>query len=756
METSGRLRQDFLHLVLIWSMLIIASMAVLQADFTDGLHILPFAATIALVLGWLLARSTFTDRTVHIYAFIYGLFFVFFLVGTTLPYEGLWQSRVLDLLGRQFDWLRKAVGGGISRDSIIFVIQTTAVFWLLGHLSAWYTFRKPYVWRVVIPTGMVLLSVVYYYNGPRPLLLYMAIYAVLALIFVAVTYLTAEEKDWQADSVRYDRAIQFDFVRAGLLAALLILFVAWSLPALPASASFNEVFAGTNTPWRSFQDTWTRLFSSLRSYEVGADDPYLDTLVLGGPRTVGNTLVMDIQVDKEPPYGAYWQAVVYDTYVDGGWYVTESDSDEMIHYPEDGSLNLPFVASRTVITQTVTNYLPNSSFIYAAPEVLTVDRPVMVNATFDPSGRMLITSLRSRYILRQGDRYQVMSRVSLADATDLRQAGTDYPDWIRRRYLQLPSTITPRTIELAKELTIEHSNPYDKAIAVRDYLRTNINYNDQIKAAPDGAEPVDYVVFDLKEGYCTYYASAMAVMLRSQGIPARLVSGYALGEHDKPSMTYRVRAANAHTWVEVYFPEYGWIHFEPTQSVPIVERPTPGANGQAIGEPAPIIPGASPFLLDDGGLDDFERGDSLLGDMSPDAGSGQGLWGGRVSWLQIVIGMVLLVLTGVVMYAGHRYNYRIEGDIDRSYLRLGDWSRWLGAPWRATQTPYEQADTLIAKAPDGQAPVHNLTRQYVLQQFSMSKTTDDDFDPHQEWRALRPILLKHRILKAFDRFKNRR
>lgn len=735
-------------------MLMITGIAVLQADFTDGLHVIPVVATLALLFGWLLAKSSFAERTVHTFAIIYGLFFVFYLVGTTLPYDGPWRERVLDLITRQFQWLGKAIDGGNSRDGIIFVIQTAAVFWILGYLSAWYTFRKPHVWRVVIPTGLVLLSVVYYYNGPRPLLLYMAIYILLALIFVAVTHLTAEESGWKTSSVRYDRGIQFDFVRAGLLASLLALLVAWSLPALPASASFNEAFSGAGGPWRSFQDNWTRLFSSLRSYGPGASDPYQDTLVLGGPRTVGNTLIMDVQVDKELPYGVYWQAVTYDRYEDGGWHVTENDVDELLHYPEDGPLNVPFAASRTVITQTVTNYLPNSSFIYAAPEVLTTDRPIMVDATFDPDGRMVLTSLRSRFILRQGDQYQVTSRVSLANATDLQQASTAYPQWIRDRYLQLPASITPRTIELAQELTAGLSNPYDKAIAVRDYLRTNIDYNDQINAAPDGADPVDYVVFDLKEAYCTYYASAMAVMLRSQGIPSRLVSGYALGEYHEPSMSYRVRAVNAHTWVEAYFPEYGWIHFEPTQSIPVLERPTTAAGDQTAGGFEPVIPNAEMFGLDDVGLDDVERGDGLLGDLDPDGGGGQELAGGRLSWVQIAIGAIILVLAGVAVYAGNAYNYRIEGDIDRSYLRLGDWARWLGIPWRATQTPYEQADSLLVEVPDGQAPVRNLTRQYVLQRFSMAKSTDDDFDPHQEWRQLRPILLKRRIVKLFSRPKD--
>jgi len=733
-------------------MLLIASIAVLQADLVDGMYVLPIVATLALGAGWLLAKSIFSDRTAHLFALIYGLFFIFFLVGSTLPYEGPWRERVLDLLGRQINWLQKAFSGGTSRDGLIFVIQTTALFWILGYLAAWYTFRRAHVWRVIVPTGVVLLSVVYYYNGPRPLLVYLAIYTLLALVFVAITHLTAEQAEWRRASVRFDRAIRFDFLRAGLIAALLALTLAWSLPGLKASTTISETIAGSGGPWRTFQDTWTRLFSSLRSYGAGTSDPYQDTLMLGGPRSVGQTLVMDVQASKELPYGVYWQAIVYDTYEDGGWQARKSDVEELIHYPDAGPLNVPLSLSRTVITQTVTNYLPNSSFLYAAPEAVSSDRPILVDGTFNPDGQMLVTSLRSRFILRQGDQYQVGSRVSIADATSLRADTVDYPQWVQDRYLQLPDTITPRTIALAEELTTGLTNPYDKAIAVRDYLRQNISYNDQINAPPEGVDPVDYVLFDLKEGYCTYYASAMAVMLRSQGVPVRLVSGYAQGDFDEPTQSYRVRAKNSHTWVEVYFPAYGWIHFEPTQSIPVAERPSAGSGAlTGLGEDAEPLPPDGMFPMDD--PTDFESGGGFLGDLgNPEADQGGA---NRVVWWQIAFGALLLLVAGGAVFAGYNYNQRVESDVDRSYSRLGDWARWLGIPWRATQTPYEQADLLVTVVPEGRQPVRNLTRQYVLQQFGPSKAGDENFDSLQEWKQLRPLLIKRRLANIINRSRDR-
>lgn len=256
-------------------------------------------------------------------------------------------------------------------------------------------------------------------------------------------------------------------------------------------------------------------------------------------------------------------------------------------FPDDGEIDLPQTAARELITQTVITYLPNSSFIYGAPDIVSVHRPINVYADRDENGNQLVSEVRSKYVLQLGDDYEVTSRLSLADASSLRAASTNYPDWLTATYLQVPDTVTPETLALAEELTAPFNNPFDKAIAVRDYLRENIVYNDQIQATPSGIDPVHYTLFVSQEAYCNYYASAMALMLRSQGVPSRVVSGYAQGTFDAETSSYRVQASNAHTWVEVYFPRYGWIQFEPTASIPAWDRPESldgGGGGDAFSQ----------------------------------------------------------------------------------------------------------------------------------------------------------------------------
>ena len=140
----------------------------------------------------------------------------------------------------------------------------------------------------------------------------------MALVFIARTYLVAQEEIWQAASVRYEQGIRSNFIRAGFLAALILLIVSYPLPKLAASTAVNEALSGTRGPWRDFQETWTRLFSALRAYGTATSDPYQETMALGGPRSVGNDLVMDVYV-TDPLPNLYWRAITMDTYEDGAW-----------------------------------------------------------------------------------------------------------------------------------------------------------------------------------------------------------------------------------------------------------------------------------------------------------------------------------------------------------------------------------------------------------------------------------------------------
>ncbi|MBL8057587.1 MAG: transglutaminase domain-containing protein, partial [Anaerolineales bacterium] len=165
--------------------------------------------------------------------------------------------------------------------------------------------------------------------------------------------------------------------------------------------------------------------------------------------------------------------------------------------------------------------------------------------------------------LRAGTVYTVISRRPVFDAERLRAAGTEYPPALAARYLQLPPVISERVRALARDLTAASPTPYDKAVALRDYLRT-IPYDFIPPPHKPGAEVVDTFLFEDRRGVCEMFATAQVVMLRTLGIPARIVAGYGPGDYNPLSGYYTVRQNDAHGWVEAYFPGYGWVPFDPT------------------------------------------------------------------------------------------------------------------------------------------------------------------------------------------------
>lgn len=171
--------------------------------------------------------------------------------------------------------------------------------------------------------------------------------------------------------------------------------------------------------------------------------------------------------------------------------------------------------------------------------------------------------LRVSQPLKAGTTYTVISRRPEFAAEKLRVASGAYPTAVTDRYLQLPDNISERVLALARDLTAQAPTAYDKAAALRDYLLT-IPYDFFPPPHPPGAEVVDNFLFVDKRGVCEQYASAMVVMLRTLGIPARVVAGYGAGDYNPMTGFYAVQASDAHAWVEVYFPEYGWVPFDPT------------------------------------------------------------------------------------------------------------------------------------------------------------------------------------------------
>ena len=307
-------------------------------------------------------------------------------------------------------------------------------------------------------------------------------------------------------------------------------------------------------------------------YFYGFDND-LDLRYRGG---LSDAIVMYVR----SPSRSYWRSHSYDQYTGVGWTqssrrTTSIKNEGSIHYRLGKALGAPLdarAAGRLSGEQVVQTY------------TIVREQPNLIFAAYRPTEVYLYTEdlaldsgdgLRTPEPLKVGMTYSVVSLRPNFDPDQLRQDHTDYPAQITHRYLQLPETVTERTRQFARDLTAGHQTVFDQVMALNQHLLTAYPYDFFPPPHPEGADVVDTFLFRDQEGVCEQYVTALIVMARSLGIPARLVTGYGSGAYNGLTGYYEVRASDAHSWAEVYFPSYGWVPFDPTPGWNPQPYPTP-------------------------------------------------------------------------------------------------------------------------------------------------------------------------------------
>ncbi len=740
-------KEGWLILGLVLAIAISPAVAMRWADWVPGLWVLQVISIIAVLAGFLVSKSRFSTGTAVLLCLIYGLFTVGLFSGLLLEPALPWHEKAIELVSRQVNWLAKAYriiadssATAISRDGLIFTMHTGLILWVLGFTAAWYTFRRLNAWRAILPTGVLLLLTHTNYFGPQPMGVVLVGFLLVSILYIISTHYLVREENWQATRVVYNKETRLDFLQAGFLIALLALPLAWVVPNVSAGGGLQDLTQPLDTTWQRVQDGWTQLFASMKSYGGDYADPHGNSLALGGPRQIQPTAVMDVQSNG----GSYWRGRVYDTFTGAGWVSTAET--KLVVMPDE-PLELPGYPMRQPITATITSFLPSTGLLYFPHQPAGTDRQTRYTI-FDVRDESAdIVDSISRYVIYEGKTYKTWGTISTAPAVALRRAGTNYPNWVRDRYLQLPDDISPRVLELAAAITAPFENPFDKAEALTNWLRANLTYNEAIEAPPEGVDPLEYLLFDLKEGYCNYYATALAVMLRSQGIPARMAAGYTRGAWLEELGVYRVYSDNSHTWVEVFFPGYGWLEFEPTAAQPAIVRipAEPGSAGQT-NETDDNLPEEGPDLAaEEEQIRDLLGEDEQAGSLGADQGSRLGVIIGAVVVTLVAVGIALLVLADRGALSG-------VSAVALAYDRMNRFAEWLGVQLRPSQTPYERAAVLIGAAPDAAAPIDVVTDLYVEERFGRVEEGLFDEQAMRAWRELRPELLKRSVLRTLSRF----
>jgi len=313
---------------------------------------------------------------------------------------------------------------------------------------------------------------------------------------------------------------------------------------------------------------------------------FTDNVELGriGEIKQDNSVVMRVQTGAPVNYPMLrWRGIALSTFDGRRWYSSEkrrdphdAAQDGWIQLGSQLDVKVPVVAQlRFVIL-----LQPLASDALFAPAQLMQLRGNFSNdaGTYYGSARRSMLGMDSAGAVYNPSRnysqvrYEGVSLLPESRPLKARTAGTDYPEHIQRLYLQTPPKLDPRIPLLAQKITAPAGNPFDKSVLLESYLRRNFGYTLNLAGKP-GADPLAQFLFVTKAGHCEYFASAMAVMLRTLGIPSREVNGFLPGEYNDLAGDYIVRASDAHSWVEAYFPGSGWITFDPT----------PAASGSEAG-----------------------------------------------------------------------------------------------------------------------------------------------------------------------------
>jgi len=684
------------------------------------------------VVGTALGYSRFRRGTVRWLTSFYMLLMIPLLWTLVLDQQTSLEEQLASVAGRLFFSSADFVSGRPVEDPFFFVAVMSIAFWIISSWAGFALVRNQNYLGAVLPAAIGLIIIQNYDRAIPSRLWFLAFFAFLALLLLGRLQFLQNKTSWQKRRVFLSPDNTVDLTSSMAIAAGLIIIVAWTVPTSSSGlASAVKTWNRITRPWREFTQEMENAVSALESPSGGrAGEFFGSELILGRGFPLSDTVMFEVETPELPagtrPPRYYWRGRTYDHFVNGQWYTTGTVRQEY----SPGVVN-PFnvdaqeqAPARFVFRTGETSL----SLLYSPAQPVWISRPGITISMPAGSNADLI-AWHALPTLKAGEVYQLDAVLNNPNIEQLQQAGTEYPEWVAQKYLQLPNNFSPRIQVLAAEITADAETPFEKASAITRYLRENITYAPTVPAPPRNREPLEWVLFDHKQAYCVYYASSEILMLRAVGVPARLAVGFAQGEREDGK--YVVRRFNSHAWPEVYFPSIGWVEFEPTGNQSPLNRPLPPRDESGEDNVPPLS-------------------DLLTEDSTTFAGRDQPLEEGLDPAAQpdtpsiplVYLIPLLVVFAGLTLFLGRRYALSerfpsiVRATIERSGAHppkwILRWERW------TRLSPIERAFESInfgLRQLDQSAPVHSTPSERAAKLTGLLPQADDEIkvllDEHQ-------------------------
>jgi transglutaminase-like putative cysteine protease len=579
-----------------------------------------------LVFGWMLIKLAKRTWSAILLTFFSGILFTSAVIGRLWDEIGIFFQNMSFWWGTVFDAISSAYQGEFVPPSLstffIYLWELTNSFYIMMQRFLVWIIRFPNL-RSDLPANLmawgvfIWLAVVWAVWGlwrrGRPLEAIIPAFISVALarieadasssvilvmmgMSIALMILSAQadrEAEWHKKGIGYSELIRKNTSQSALVLSLVLVVVSSGITSIDVEAikeRWDEFTSGRKSSESvnpGGGEGGSYFLSELDEERMTIEEQFIrmgvgglptDHLVGTGPE-LSEEVVMVVRVEELDPITGqrqevsmsdqtyYFRSLTFDRYSSQGWFSTPGRI--YVYLPGQEAIT-KYNTHQRLIRQEVRyeKYGGGVVKILSVGDLAAMDRQYSL-AWREGKGLSEFEDMFGGTVRSQS--YEAYSVVPAYSEEGLRATLPVYPEWIQERYLALPETVPDRVIDQAFEITNKEFSTYDKVVAIEQYLRT-FPYTLDLPAKPARLDIAEYFLFETKTGYCDYYASTMVVLTRAIGIPSRLAVGYVGGTYDEENNYLVVTADQAHSWVEVFFPEYGWVTFEPTAGRVAVDR----------------------------------------------------------------------------------------------------------------------------------------------------------------------------------------
>lgn len=724
------------------------TIAVIDANWVSHSRVLLASPVVGLLLGVFVAKVPRVPQSIlHLTACLVGCW-IAVLLTSAFAFHASWFAVLVSL--------QAVLVGGLANigmphgQQIIFFFYLCFLCFFLGYFGSWLVYRARLPWLVAFVYCSIMLVNLNYVKQDLTLVFLVLLCSLLLLI--ARVHLTSQVMQWKRDGLRTDSAwLRSISGRCMQIASLLTLVTLLLSPILPM---VSQPQSGVDF-WNALDNAWNNILTGhvslqnlgaiTKEYQPPADF-FGNQLVITGSVRLPTGQVLTYTSSNGPQY---LEGFTYNQF-DGHTWTSNIDATSGQMYGPNETLqqDIPQTGYTQVNTAVTMTHPPQEAknYIFAPAQPTMFDVATVVysdnTAAAWTQASPLVTS----------EEYHVTSEVPPADPkvyANIPLPLNDTAAWnqdpnngmLTAAYLRVPNDLSPKVRQTLNSWTNGITDTYGVLKALEAHLsdQNSFTYSVDNPPVPVNVDAVDWILTTHK-GYCTYYASAMSIMARMLGIPTRIVSGFSQGHYDRQHKVWVVNGDDAHSWVQAYLPNFGWISFDPTPGFAptiIQNKPTPTATKTPT-HPVPTTTPVSkkpvtPPTHTSGGT----RGS---GPLNPSL---------FLAFSMTTLVLSLLFLLFAIGSYWWRTLYANSTFVSGMFWRLCYLARFLGIAPKSWQTPYEYSRTLSKYAPQQAGLLHHLTHLFVRERWGTPQQAlhPQEIESAQKlwpgyWRILGHLLLQ--------------